>query len=255
MNRTMRNASTATALAGFSLFLWKSFYQFSDLAIVFLIPLAMLIGFGFWGLTIDIWRAWLNVALRDSSRLRMFLAGRLRAAILTVVFTCTAILLLAWQAILVSLLEASILLIAAFLSACVFGAAQNFLMRNFHDPFARTVAVTFATWSVALPLIFIIGLTTWAWTPIPGEMVDASYTEALEISLNDLPRTDGWIASVLALPSGYQFTKLWIVLQLRDYPIVGWLFSLDAALFGFVLCRSAIVATFFIDVHVMGTTK
>lgn len=86
---------------------------------------------------------------------------------------------------------------------------------------------------------------------MPGEILNASFYEALHIGRAQLPLRGGWLSTLLSVPFGYDAAKLWAVVQLRDYPILGLLFSLDAALFSFVLCRTSIVVAQFIEAHVL----
>lgn len=251
MRRSITNAFAATALAGLSLYLWRLSYIYSDWAILALAPLAVGIWIGFWPLTLSPWRAWLHVALRRESPLGRILQGNVRAFLVTAGFTCIAVTLLAWQALDASVVDASIMLVAFFLSAGLFSRGQRYLARHFHEPFARGLATSLVSWSVALPLILVIALTTWTSTPMPHEMLQADFVEAVQIGLSNLPERGGWIAGFLSIPYGYEAIKLWAVVQLRDYPIFSALFSLDVALFSFVLCRSAVILNQFIDTHIL----
>jgi len=251
MRRSLQNALASTALTMLSLYLWRIAYISTDWAVLALIPLAFAIVAGLWPLVLKPWRARLHIALRPESSLGGFLTGRLRAIFISGAFTIVAVILLAWQALSVSIPEAAIILAAFFLSACLFATGQTLLLRHFQQPFARSIATSVVTWTVALPFTLIIALSTWALAPIPGKMLDAELMDALLIGLGNLPERGGWIAAILALPYGYEATKIWAVVQLRDYPIVGAVFSLDAALFSFVLCRSAIIITQFVETHIM----
>lgn len=157
---------------------------------------------------------------------------------------------MAWQALSASVFEAVIMLSGFFLASCIFSSAQYLLSLHFQQPFARSFATSLATWIVALPFTIVIAVSTWSWAVIPGAMLDASLQEALQIGLDELPARGGWVSGILAVPYGYESAKLWVVVQLRDYPIVGAFFSFDAALFSFVLCRSAVVITQCIETHI-----
>jgi len=56
---------------------------------------------------------------------------------------------------------------------------------------------------------------------------------------------------ILSVPYGFEAAKLWGVVQLREYPAAGVLFSLDTALFVFILCRTAIIVTLFVEANVI----
>lgn len=251
MPRSLHYALAATALTGLSLYVWRVAYDYSDWAVLALIPMAVVIFIGVWPLNLHPWKARLRLALRDGSPLTIFLTGRFRSTVLSVCFTCVAIILLAWQALNASESDAMVMVVTFLLSSCIFSAGHDFLMRHFHQPFARVYATSLVTWLVALPFTLIVAGYTWAWGNQPGEMLDAGLQEALQIGLDNLPERGGWIASILAVPYGYEAAKLWGVVQLRDYPVAGLLFSLDTALFGFVLCRTAIIITQFVEAHVI----
>jgi hypothetical protein len=209
--------------------------------------LAVVIYAGAWPLLLDPWKARFRVAVREDSALSRILTGKIRATALALFFTVAAVLLLAWQALSVGVAEGAILVLAAFTAGSVFAAGQSFLAHHFHQPFARAIATSVVTWIVAIPFALILSLSTWAWAAMPGSMLDASFSEALRLGLDRLPARGGWIAEVLAVPYAYDAAKLWLVVQLRDYPLVAVAFSLDAALVSFVLCRVSIVATQFAE--------
>lgn len=250
MARSLLNALAATMFAGLSLALWRLSYNSTDWAALSLIPLAFVIAAGSWPLALDPWRARLHVALRPNSPLSPWLKGWLQAGFITIVFTFTAVLLLAWQALNVVVSEAVLLTLAFFLSAALFASVQSWLLRHFFQPFARCIATTIVTSIVALPFMIILAFVTWSSALRPGAFLTADLPTALEIGLQNLPERGGWISSVLAIPYGYEAMKIWVVVQLKHYWIVGALFSLDAALFSFILCRSAVVVTQFVEAKV-----
>lgn len=252
MQRTLIDAIAATALIGLSFYAWRTAYQFGDWAIVTLIPLAVSLYIGFWSLALAPWRARLRIALRDQSPLSRILTGRIRATLLAAAFTSVAIILLAWQTLVSSAWQGMMMLVLVLAAGSIFAGGERCLSRHFHQPFARAIAVSFATWVVALPFYLIIAFQTWAFQSHPGAIVDASLLEAVQIGIDRMPRRHGWVANVLAVPYAYESAKLWLVIQLRDYPVIGVLFSLDAAVFSFILARVSVVITQFVRFHVRG---
>ncbi|MCB6179026.1 hypothetical protein LHP98_12915 [Rhodobacter sp. Har01] len=249
--RSLFTAFAATLLSTLSLLLWRIGYASSDWAALALIPIAIVIGVGLWRLTLDPWKAHLQIALRENSPLGRILTGKTRTLFVLISFTSVSVILLAWQAAIATVSDATIMLMAYFLSGCAFLTSKNLLSRHLHPPFARDLAISLGTWVVALPFILIIALSTWAWARIPGAMLDASLQDALQVGLNRLPARGGWIAAILSVPYGYEAAKLWAVVQLREYPIVGVLFSLDTALFSFVICRAGVISTHFVQSYVL----
>lgn len=256
MIRHFQIAAISTIFVVVSLYLWRIAFASSDLAVFALLPLVLTIGTGFWWLTLRPWRVQLDCIIRSESTWKVFLSGRIRTTMLMIAFTSLSVVLLAWQALRASIQEASLMALALFLSALTFLFLRNLLSRHLKNPFAQSYATSIATWAVAIPATVAFGLAVWNFSEIPGSMLDAGFQEALKVGLAQLPERGGVLSSILALPFVYETAKLWVVIQLRDYPVVGWIFSLDSALYGFVLCRTGIVIAQFIEQHILqGTGK
>jgi len=252
--QTFKDAASATALIGVSFYLWRIAYNSSDWAVLALLPLALVVFVGFWPLMLAPWKARLKVILRETSPLSQILTGKIRATLLSVAFTLVTIIVLAWQALSATLAVNAIMLAAVFASGFIFSVGQRLLVRHFYQPFARVIATNLVTWVVALPLMLIIAITTWGWSPIHNTMLDANFLEALQIGMENLPTRRGWISEVLAVPYAFESAKFWAIIQIKNYPQVATLFSalfsLDAALYSFILCRVSIVVTQFVENNV-----
>jgi len=251
MKRPFLIATLATFFTAFFICLWSFTFPIGDWAVIALIPLTMIIATGIWPLTLDPWKARMDIALRDESPWKKWLTGRLRAILLSSVFTLGSVILLAWQALRTSAYEAVLMLIIFFISALSYAFAQRHLLQHFQQPFARAFATSLVTWSLAVPATIGIAVASWYFATIPGRMLDAGFQEALQIGLSQLPSRDGWLSNIFSVLYGYEAAKIWVVVQLRDYPVLGWIFSLDSALFSFVLCRTGIVVAQFVEVNVL----
>jgi hypothetical protein len=246
MPRSLLTSLAATAFVVLSVLIWRLAFEFTDWAILFLVPFATVVFLGTWPSNLYPWRATLRVAVREASPLNSMLTGRLRAAVLSAIFTFLSSGLLAWQSLVGSGSELAVMTAAFILSGYLYCLAERFTLRHIHQPFARNYTASAVTWLVAVPFTLLIASNTWAWGAQPGSILHAELKEAIQIGLANLPERDGWVTSALAFPHGYEAAKLWGVVQLRDYPAAGILFSLDTALFGFVLCRTAINVTCFV---------
>lgn len=249
---SLKDAGIATAFFAVSLSLWRLGYQFSDWAALALLPMAVVLAIGFWPLVIHPWQARLRLSLRPQSSLARYLTGRLRATLLSIAFVSVALMMLAWQALLAGSVVGGLIAAALLMSGWLFAAGQHLLERHFIQPFARSYSTSLVTWGVGLPFAIIFAALTWAYTPLPGQVIDAGFAQSLQFAMERLPQRQGWITHIMAVPFAYEAAKLWVVMQLRDYPSVAALFSLDAALFSFVLCRSGIIATQFVNQHITG---
>lgn len=250
-NRVLQDLTAsfaATMLVGISLFLWREAVALGDWSILSLIPLAIFIFLGSSALTLPPWKARLGLAVRDDSTLRRILTGRLRSILTATVFAVVSVLILAWQALEASQLEMIAMLLVLFCSGCMFFQIERLFLRDFKQPFARSYAASASTWTVALPFLFVLAYSAMS-QGRPGELLNASLTDAIRMGVEDVPLPEGWLSRILAFPYAYEDVKLWAVVQAKDYPVVAYLFSLDAALFSFVLARTGVVLTQYLGAY------
>ncbi len=251
LSAVMRDAFVSTILAVLSLALWRIAYVWTDWAIIAMVPFGIVIAYGTWSLIIEPWRANLHLVVRQESTLAGFLTGRIRAYFISVVFTVVVITALAWQALNASWPEALIMSCAFFLSACCSSIFENKFSKHFYQPFNRSMAASAASWGVSS--IFFLFYAAWVWglKRNPGELLEVeTLQEVMAKAINVLPAREGWVTAVLSYLASYENLKLWLVVKLRDYPFLGVLYSFDAALFAYVLCRSAVVSAFLVKVKV-----
>ncbi len=249
MAKAILSTMVAIAIFGLPLVTWRFAYAFTDWAVLPLLALCALIFAANRALILEPWQAKLRVALRDESWLARVLTGKIGATFVSALFAIATVYVLAWQALVVSETDSFLLLTLAATSILMFFFYSGFTERHLHGPFARPLAVTFAT-ITTLPFFFVLAYRTFAYAAQPGDMLDASLAEAIELGLAQLPQRSGWVTQAMALPYAYDAAKLWVVVQLSAYPMASWLFCLDAALISFVLARACIVVASFVTVHV-----
>lgn len=251
MTRELLNAFKATLLAFASLALWKTAYVLSDWAILALVPLAGALSFGAWSHSLGTWRARLHVTLKEDSPLGRILTGRIRATVHSMSFLIAALTTLAWLALSASPIEVAILLVAFVVSGAAASFAEFVLSRHFHPPFSRSIATNLATWGAGFLLTIVLSQYFWAVKSMPGALLDSELSQAVQIGLEQLPRQDGWIASIFSIPYAYEAVKIWLTVKLAAYPFVAVLLSFDMALYSFLLCHTAIILTHFCHDHLM----
>lgn len=105
---------------------------------------------------------------------------------------------------------------------------------------------------IGLPFSVILFFVTWYAQSIPAEMLTANFSDAMRSGWGELPERRGWIAETLAVGYVFEASKIWLVIQLRDYPLIAILFNLDMALFGFLAARASVVITHFVETHYHG---
>jgi len=230
-------------------------YDFSDLAVVWLLLLVAMIFLGNWSIVTDHWRAERRIVLRPESWISRWLTGRIWAFLSSGLLVVTVVPALAWHALTMSAVEAIVLLALAFASAWLFLSMQSFLARHVLPPFDKIFATGPSTWLIGLPFSVILFFVTWYAGNVPLEMFTASFPEVVQSGMHELPDRRGWIAEVLAFGYAFDAAKLWLVAQLREYRLVALFLNLDMALFGLLAARASVVVTHFVEAHYGGAAE
>lgn len=253
MQRRLSIALVVTLLPALFLWLWRLTYGFSDWAAIWLLGMAAMIFLGNWSITIDRWKAERGLVLRSGSWLAGWLTGRIGAFLSSMVLVLLLVPALAWNALTMSRSEIVVYLALIFASAWLFLWMQSFLARHFVPPFDKIFSTGPSAWIIGLPFSVILFLVTWYAQSIPPEILTADFSGALRSGLGELPERRGWIAEILAYGYAFEASKMWLIVQMRDYPLIAFLFNLDMALFGFLAARASVVMTHFVETHYHGT--
>jgi hypothetical protein len=249
MQRRLSIALVVTLLPALLLWLWRLTYAFSDWAAIWLLCMAAMIFLGNWSITIDRWNAERGLVLRSGSWLAGWLTGRIGAFLSSASLVLLLVPALAWNALTMSGPEIVVYLALVFASAWLFLWMQSFLARHFVPPFDKIFATGPSAWVIGLPFSVILFLVTWYAQSIPPEFLAADFSGALRSGLGELPERRGWIAELLSIGYALESSKIWLVVQMRDYPLVAILFNLHMALFGFFAAKANIVMTYFVETH------
>lgn len=255
MKRNISIALVVSLLPALLLYLWKLTYSFSDWAILWVLILAAMIFKGNWLLVIAHWRAERGIVLRPESWISRWLTGKIWAFLSSTLLVMALVPALAWIALTIPALDAAVFLALAFASAWLFLWVQSFLARYILPPFDKNFATGPSAWLIGLPFSIIIFFVTWHTTTVPVEMLSDSFLEAVMSGMRKLPERRGWIAEILALGYAFDGAKVWLVVQLREYPVIALLFNLHMALVGFLAARASVVVTHFIETHYDGKTE
>jgi len=244
----MRQISAAVAAFGLSLYLWRSVYALSDWAVLALVPLAVMLFLGHLRPSLELHQARMRAAIRPESPLLGILTGRFRAILGAMLFVLLAVPLLAWKALTVSPLQAAMFIMLGLVAGAVFVGVQSRLLRHFQRPFLCASAISISTWLAALPFLPVIAWANLNLVAYPGAIRAAtSLSEAAMQGMQMLPARRGWIAELLAPLYAYEAAKLWLVVQMNTSRWLPVLFSVDAALFSFMMARASVVLVAFVQ--------
>lgn len=249
MKRNLSIAFMTSLLLGLVLYLWRLSYTFSELSVLWLLLLGAIIFLGNWKLVIDHWMAERGVVLKPDSWLSQKLSGRILAFFSSTLLVLALVPFLAFQVLTMPSVQAVVLVGLVFFTAWLFLWAKGFVGRHCMPPFDRILALGASVWLVGLPFAIILFFVSWWTTNVPLSMIDATFSEAMRSGFEALPDRRGLIAEFLAFGYAFKTAKLWLVVVLRDYPLVALLFNLDAAFLGFLAARAGVVVTNFIDTY------
>ncbi|MDV7141760.1 hypothetical protein R3X27_03595 [Tropicimonas sp. TH_r6] len=255
MRQQINSAFGATVVVGLTIWWWRVAIDFGAWGMLSLFPLAVFMFAGAWDIALAPREARVQRAVRKGSSLHIWCSGRLGTSIVSTVFATVGIMVLAWQTLKLPSEQIGLILAAVFVAGFVYGTGQRFAARHFNRPFDREYASRMATWLVSIPVFFVTWYGIWAWGEQPGTMLEASFVEAIEIGRSQVPAARGILSEVLSVPFAYDGAKLWAVVQLREHPFIALLFSADAALFSFVVVRTGVVVTHFLQSQIFERTK
>ena len=237
-----------------SLYLWRGAYAFGDWAVIALLPLAVALFVAHRELVLDMHLARRRVMWREDTWAMRWLRGRLSSSFWALVFVVVTVPLLAWQAVAIKAERLPQLALAFLLASLLFTFLQGVVGRYLQAPFHRNAAMNLAVLAM-LPLVVYAAWQSYRIDTIPHELLNARLSEVPLVALDSLPRKDGWLSQLMAPMQIYDSGKLWIAGQ---FPKARWLhvlISLDAALFGFLMARAAVVVTDFLQMHCIATRK
>lgn len=255
MKRKVSIAFVVTFLPALLLYLWKFTYSFSDWAVLWVILLATMIFCGNWLIVTEHWRAECGIVLRPETWISRWLTGRVGAFLSSTVLVVMLVPALAWHALTMPALQAAVFLGLAFATSWLFLRLQSFFACHVLPPFDKIYATGPSTWLIGLPFSIILFYISWHTTTVPVEMFTASFPEAMRFGIHELPERRGWIAAILASVNAIETAKIWLVAQMREYPLAAFIFNLDIALVGFLTARAGVVIAHFVETYYDGRTK
>jgi hypothetical protein len=233
-----------------SFYLWKIGFQFTDFAILAILPITFFLFKAAWKLSFDPWRAKFDLVVKKKSPLYTVLNGRIRATFIATIFSLSSVGILSWQTLQASQRQLAIMLFFIFASGMVYLFSKDKFEQHFNEPFDNISSVQFTTWVTTIPCFFILWYVAWAFETNSGDLVNADIYQAIDIGLAEIPNQNSILANALSLLFGYEAVKIWAVYQLKEYPIIGGIMCLDSALVSFLLIRSNVMM-----VHFLHSTK
>jgi hypothetical protein len=241
--RAAYSIGLAQAALFFPLAMWRWIYPDSDWAVFSLIIVFLMLYRGAFVPAAATYRARLGIELRSGSVLSRYLTGRLHASIGALAFSVLATPVLAWQALTASPVEAIGFLALGIVSGTFVLALHAKLGQHFTQWVARSASIAIGALIAAILFVPVLAWINWSYVPHPAGILSDSLPDAVLNSIDDLPQRRGWIAELLTLFYAFDGAKLWVTVRFGSSGWITGLYSLDAALIGFILARSSAILT------------
>tara|TARA_R110000787_G_scaffold136062_7_gene248466 strand:+ start:743 stop:1507 length:765 start_codon:yes stop_codon:yes gene_type:complete len=241
-------AFIATCFVMISLYLWRSAYAYCDWGALALLPLSVVLFVGHRELLLNMHLAKQRVTWREDTWVMRWLSGRLSSTFWSLVVVTLTVPLLAWQSITMKPDRLPQLAVAFLMASLLYIWFQSVFRKHLQAPFHRNMAIHLATLAV-LPLVVYAAWQSYYTDPISKDLLNAQLSEVPSVALDDLLRRDGWISQLMAPLQIYESGKLWLASRFPEQRWLAVLVSLDAALFAFVMGRTAAVVTDFLNIN------
>ena len=246
-NALVNSVGVSVALS-LSLFVWRTLYPLSDLAVVALAPLAAFLFVGSFSNSKAANLASVKCAVKGSSPLVWLIRGRIRALLGALALIFVAVPVLGGHALTATNLEFLLIALLSFVVSMLFADAEVKLLNHLRRPFARIAAISLATLIGMLLFAPLLAWIDWNFTPKPAAIRSADFWEAISLGFSHLPERRGWVAELLAAFYALEYAKLWIAVQEEAPKWLTVLYSIDAGLICFVAARAAAVVMSMVQV-------
>lgn len=227
-----------------SLCCWKAIYNFSDFAILTLIPLLTVIFGGSFWINSRVLLARRECIVKSHSNLFPLLKGRLRASFIALFLAISSIFILAWQALnlkIFSFFLILLILLSLFISFFL-QVMISILKNHFQKPFPVKIGVNI---TVFISTVIFFPLLAWAnynLEDFPGYFQQLGLFESVSFYCQQqLPERRGLIAEGLSYLYSVDAVLLWLTAQSSDSWFFWWApyaFSLKSALVCFIFAQS-----------------
>ena len=236
---------SASALLFFlSLKAWSLGTEFSDLSILALLPLTLFIFSVSWKVSFDTWRSQYYVVVRKNSKYYNVFNGKLRATAVAAFYTLTSIPLMAWQFLSASKDQFLTLMMCVILAGISYIFIAGYTKNHLHPPYDQIVAIKLATWFAAICCFWSFWYLAWI---EPHVGLKWGLEEALTYGVSQSPNQNSILSPIFSLLSAIDAFKLWVTVQLREYPLFPILLSVDVALISFLLARISVIIVHFVE--------
>ena len=228
-----------------SLWLWRYCYALSDWAALLLLPLTALLLRAAFLLAAELNRRRLAHMLDPASPWARLLNGRIMAAFTSMAYVTVAILLLAWQSLLAGYWEWVSYISLSLVAALLYAWLIRFSRKHFQQPFDRHLVIRFGALVLTVVAIPFLTWVNFTLVDYSAAILQQDLQGAVMAGFDALPNREGWLTELLAPLFALDALKLWLATREQ---VSGWAtfaYSVDAAVFGFIIISVSMQLTEF----------
>ena len=245
--RGVLSISASALLFFLSLKAWSLGTKFSDLSILALLPLTFFIFHVSWRVSFDTWRMHYYIVVRKNSKYYNVFNGKLRATAVAAFYTLTTIPLMAWQFLSASYYEFLTLMMCVLLAGISYIFIAGYTKNHLHSPYDQIVAIKIATWFAAICCFWSFWYVAWFIESHDMDYFKWSLGEAIVYGAPQSPNKNSILSPIFSLLFAFDAFKLWVTVQLKEYPFFPMLLSIDIALISVLLARISVIIVHFVE--------
>ena len=224
---------------------WEILIQYSAIALLVLIPLASILYVATFRLNQNIIKAQYGMILKPDTHVSRLFTGAISSHFRALIFTTCSLPVLTWYYV-----TASIEQFGLFSGTiCVALFSYNWLRKSAEDifkkPFSEQYLVNYASIAASVICFFPLWYFSWAVDLNSGDLLGEGLKQVVTQSLEEAPDNLGPLNILFSFPYLIDSFKIWTVVQLRDFANLSLIASIESALVGFVISRTAILVLYF----------
>ena len=224
---------------------WEKLIQYSAAALVVLIPLSTILYVTTYRLNQNVVEAHLSMILRPETGISRLFNGMISSHFHALIFTTCSLPVLTWYYATASFEQFGLFGGTIFVASLSYIWLRKSVDDIFKNPFSEKYLINFASIFASILCFLPLWYFSWAVDMNSGILLGKDLNQAVLRSLEEAPGNLGPFNPLFSFPYLIDAFKIWSVVQLREFANLALIASIESALVGFVITRSAILVLHF----------
>lgn len=232
---------------------WEKLIQYSVVALVVLFPLATILYVASYRLRHNVTKAQFSMILKPETGVSKLFNGVISSHIYAFIFTVCSLPVLTWYYVTASSEQFGLFGGTVFVAGLSYVWLQKSADDIFKKPFSEHYLVNYASVFASIICFFPLWYFAWALDLNSGILLGEDLNKAVLNSLDEAPDNLGALSPLFSFPYVVDAFKIWSVAQLREFANLAFIISIESALVGFVISRTAILVIHFTKQEIFHT--